>query len=218
MRLMVWLVGAVRRPAVASSGSSVVDPGVIGPMGRGVGVEGVVGERLQVETLLIDAQFWENLTAPELLQMMQQIHPSDMGGVNVASYKGEDLYMAQPLEKEAMEELYMPPFSPSIYAQGECFLMRRNCNCNCICPRQNSFRPGWDFRQRRHGWTWWGPTWSSGAAYIARGGYSEYMHDWEMRVPAVRRENVIIRTRHTTVNSSRLLRWLPCWGWGPLRG
>jgi hypothetical protein len=21
-------------------------------------------------------------------------------------------------------------FSPSIYAQGECFLMRRNCNCN----------------------------------------------------------------------------------------
>jgi hypothetical protein len=22
-------------------------------------------------------------------------------------------------------------FSPSIYAQGECFLMRRNCNCNC---------------------------------------------------------------------------------------
>jgi hypothetical protein len=24
-------------------------------------------------------------------------------------------------------------FSPSIYAQGECFLMRRNCNCNCNC-------------------------------------------------------------------------------------
>jgi hypothetical protein len=22
-------------------------------------------------------------------------------------------------------------FSPSIYAQGECFLMRRNCNCTC---------------------------------------------------------------------------------------
>jgi hypothetical protein len=22
-------------------------------------------------------------------------------------------------------------FSPSIYAQGECFLMRRNCYCNC---------------------------------------------------------------------------------------
>jgi hypothetical protein len=27
--------------------------------------------------------------------------------------------------------------SPSIYAQGECFLMRRNCNCNCTLRQEH---------------------------------------------------------------------------------
>jgi len=82
--------------------------------------------------------------------------------VNVAGYRGEDLYMAQPLAGEILQDLYAPP--------------------------SQQFQAGLGFRAQE---AWLDVVGANVElkGYIGRGGYSEYMRDWETGVPAVRREN-----------------------------
>jgi hypothetical protein len=53
------------------------------------------------------------------------------------SYIKPDNHLHNPTyTNRALSSVTVCSFSPSIYAQGECFLMRRNCNCNCSTQQQ----------------------------------------------------------------------------------
>lgn len=122
---------------------------------------------------LVNVEWWESWSEEALIEVMRGITPM---GTSVASYAGPDLCAAKPLPQPELSQLYSWPTA--------------------------DFRAGQGFANKE---AWLDLVGSNQElrGYIERGGYSEFMRDWQSRVPVTRRaNNPNIEPHHDFVRSA----------------